>query len=235
MEWWQVLIDVDRVRFPVALLRLLAAAVMGGMIGFEREHNDQPAGFKTHIVISTGASLLMIVSVYLPLSLGDGRIGDPGRIAAQVVSGIGFLGAGAMIRMGLNVKGVTTAASIWTVAAIGLAAGAGLILEAGATAILLLFVLTVLDRLEKRIITRRDYRALVVGMKGSRIDLDLFRPVMDRFGIRIKTMNLSQSMERKTVRLRLLVKIPREIDYDRFLEEMKQVQGVYRIDIRQEL
>ena len=111
------------------LARLLLAAGLGGAIGFERELRDREAGFRTHILVCVGAALFTIVSAYGFrgfLTSGDQVVrADPTRIAAQIVTGIGFLGAGAIIRQGLSVRGLTTAATLWVVAAIGIAAGAG--------------------------------------------------------------------------------------------------------------
>jgi putative Mg2+ transporter-C (MgtC) family protein len=100
------------------LLRLLLAAVLGGAIGAERELNDQPAGLRTHMLLTIGACLFTLISAY-----GFGRGSDPSRLAAQIVTGIGFLGGGAIVRHGLTVKGVTTAASIWATASVGVATG----------------------------------------------------------------------------------------------------------------
>ena len=100
--------------------RLLLAAVLGGAIGAERELNDQAAGLRTHMLLTIGACLFTLISAY-----GFGRGTDPSRIAAQIVTGIGFLGGGAIVRHGLTVKGLTTAASIWATASVGVAVGAG--------------------------------------------------------------------------------------------------------------
>jgi putative Mg2+ transporter-C (MgtC) family protein len=107
--------------WPDALLRLFVAAVLGGAVGLERELRERQAGLRTHLVVCVGAALFTLVSAY---GFAGARV-DPTRIAAQIVSGIGFLGAGAIIRQGLNVRGLTTAATLWLVAAIGMAAGAG--------------------------------------------------------------------------------------------------------------
>ena len=125
---------------PVELemvLRLIMATAMGAIIGYQRERAAKPAGLRTHILISVGAALFTIASLY-----GFGIGADPARIAAGVVAGVGFLGAGAIIRRdeGL-VAGLTTAATIWAVAAIGLAAGAGLYLVSAVTTVLILIVL----------------------------------------------------------------------------------------------
>jgi putative Mg2+ transporter-C (MgtC) family protein len=105
------------------LLRLFVGAALGGAIGLERELRERQAGLRTHLVVSVGAALFTLVSAYGFTDWGV-RV-DPTRIAAQIVTGIGFLGAGAIIRQGLSVRGLTTAATLWLVAAIGMAAGAG--------------------------------------------------------------------------------------------------------------
>ena len=102
-------------------IRLLIAAVLGAAIGIEREARDQPAGIRTHMLVSVGSATFTVLSIYAFAGPG----GDQGRVAAQIVSGIGFLGAGAILKYGVNVRGLTTAASLWAVAAVGMAAGAG--------------------------------------------------------------------------------------------------------------
>jgi putative Mg2+ transporter-C (MgtC) family protein len=125
-------------------LRLAAGLVLGAIIGFERELHRQPAGFRTHSLVALGAALFTIVSAH-----GfAGPTVDPTRIAAQIVSGIGFIGAGTILQHRGNIRGLTTAASLWSVAAIGTAAGAGLVAMAVIGTILILVVLAVLDRIE---------------------------------------------------------------------------------------
>ena len=124
--------------------RLLVGLALGALIGFERELHRQPAGFRTHALVSLGAALFTVVSAY-------GFVGggvDPTRIAAQIVSGIGFIGAGTILQHRGNIRGLTTAASLWSVAAVGMAAGAGLLVMATIGAGLILVVLYVLDRVE---------------------------------------------------------------------------------------
>jgi len=125
-------------------LRLAVGLVLGAIIGFERELQRQPAGFRTHSLVSLGAALFTVVSAY-----GfSGDLVDPTRIAAQIVSGIGFIGAGTILQHRGNIRGLTTAASLWAVAAIGTAAGAGLYSVAVVGTILILVVLSILDRVE---------------------------------------------------------------------------------------
>ena len=131
-------------------LRLTAGLVLGAIIGFERELHRQPAGFRTHSLVALGAALFTIVSAYA----FTGPNTDPTRIAAQIVSGIGFIGAGTILQYRGSIRGLTTAASLWSVAAIGTAAGAGLLIMAVIGTLLILVVLAVLDRVEA-FVTRR--------------------------------------------------------------------------------
>ena len=126
---------------------LVCAVVLGGAIGFEREINDKPAGLRTNILICLGAATIIIIAKHLALPNSDGIT----RIAAGIVTGVGFLGAGALIRQGSGIQGLTTAASIWLVAAIGIACGAGLYLIAVAVTLLALIVLLGLSPLTKKI------------------------------------------------------------------------------------
>jgi putative Mg2+ transporter-C (MgtC) family protein len=109
----------------VLLIRLLTATILGGLIGMERESKKRAAGFRTHVLVSVGSALVMVSSEYIFSQYKGLTNLDPGRLGAQVISGIGFLGAGTIIREGANVKGLTTAASLWVVSCVGLAAGMG--------------------------------------------------------------------------------------------------------------
>jgi len=137
-------------------LRLLAGLALGAIIGFERELHRQPAGFRTHSLVSLGAALFAIISAY---GYGGANI-DPTRITAQIVSGIGFIGAGTILQSRGRVRGLTTAASLWSVAAIGTAAGTGLYILAVLGTVLILVVLSLLDRVEdfarQRFVLRPD-------------------------------------------------------------------------------
>ncbi|HEX7171040.1 MAG TPA: MgtC/SapB family protein [Candidatus Limnocylindria bacterium] len=133
-------------------LRLTVGLVLGAIIGFERELSRQPAGFRTHSLVSLGAALFTVVSAF-----GfSGSMVDPTRIAAQIVSGIGFIGAGTILQYRGHIRGLTTAASLWSVAAIGTAAGAGLYVVAVVGTLLILVILAILDRVEA--IARRRLR-----------------------------------------------------------------------------
>ncbi|WNR43116.1 MgtC/SapB family protein [Paenibacillus roseipurpureus] len=139
------------------ILRMVLAVVLGGLIGLEREWNNHAAGFRTHILVCLGSATIMLLSEYGFsdfVNEANVRI-DPSRLAAQVVSGIGFLGAGAILRNGNVIKGLTTAASVWLVAAIGLSVGAGFITGALVCTFLVLVSLYTLNKLEKHILRHR--------------------------------------------------------------------------------
>ncbi len=125
-------------------LRLTVGLALGAIIGFERELHRQPAGFRTHSLVALGAALFTIISAY---GFAGGAT-DPGRIAAQIVSGIGFIGAGTVLQYRGHIRGLTTAASLWAVAAVGMATGAGLYVLAVVGTLLILVVLALLDRVE---------------------------------------------------------------------------------------
>ncbi len=161
---------VESLPFPVweAILRLFLAFVLGSFIGFEREKRRQPAGFRTHSVLALGSSLMSILSIYIPYAYGQGSPIDPSRIASQVITGIGFLGAGAIIRIGSSIKGLTTAASLWTTAGIGLSVGAGMYVLSVLTTTLLLVTLSLMSRVEKEFIS-----------VGIRYTLDIYLEPVD--------------------------------------------------------
>ncbi len=133
------------------IIRLMLAAFLGGAVGIEREINSKAAGFRTHILVCIGSCLIMLTSMHMfDIYRGVTSV-DPGRIAAQVVSGIGFLGAGTIIRSRASVFGLTTAASLWSVAGIGLAVGSGLFIVSIFTTVLIVGSLLVLSRVQDRI------------------------------------------------------------------------------------
>ena len=194
-----------------SLLRLVLAAVLGGAIGIERELREREAGLRTHLLVSVGSALFTIVSAYgfhAFLTSGQSVVrADPTRIAAQIVTGIGFLGAGAIIRQGLSVRGLTTAATLWVVAAVGLASGAGYYSAAVITTALVLVALYPLRIVAYRVLGRfrpEDGRLLVelpVGESpGAVID------EVERSGARLEAIEVSQEGDRR--RLALDVALP---------------------------
>ena len=146
-------------------LRLLLAAVLGAAIGIEREAREQPAGMRTHMLVAVGSAAFTVLSIYGFQAPGA----DPARVAAQIVTGIGFLGAGAILKFGVNVRGLTTAASLWAVAAVGMGAGAGAWGVALGTTVIVIFSLGPLRFVEKRLFgSTRGRRHVQVSAADTR-------------------------------------------------------------------
>ena len=137
----------------VMIARVFLAFVLGGLVGFERERTQRPAGLRTHMLVAAGSACFTVASIYGFQGFGENS--DPARLAAQIVTGIGFLGAGAIFRTGDTVKGITTASSIWITAAIGILIGAGMIYLAIFTTVMTWFVLFVVKSIEMRLERRR--------------------------------------------------------------------------------
>jgi putative Mg2+ transporter-C (MgtC) family protein len=157
------------------LLKLGLAVLLGGAVGLERELSGKPAGLRTNILICLGSALLMDLSINIGIGANGVRYGDPGRIAAQVVTGIGFLGAGTILQARGAVVGLTTAATIWVVAAIGLLVGAGQYVEATGGTVLVFVVLAGLGKVERRILARHRTMGVTIRTKrGTPLD-----PIVD--------------------------------------------------------
>ncbi|MDR0624378.1 MAG: MgtC/SapB family protein [Treponema sp.] len=216
------------------LIRLGLGFLAGAIIGFERSSRHQVAGLRTHILIALGATLLMLLSIWLPQEFNSLKNGDPGRIAAQVVSGIGFLGAGAIVRLGNNIRGLTTAASLWLIAAVGLAIGAGMFIAAAAAEALSLITLFVLDIFEKRLFPSERNKILELQYKQSSPDTNETLEILKTFGVRTQSMDVNQGVGKsKGSRLRLLVSIPDVTDIAKLVKALKSAGEVARVEIKE--
>ncbi|MDR2632052.1 MAG: MgtC/SapB family protein [Treponema sp.] len=217
-------------------IRLGLGFVAGAIIGLERASQHQVAGLRTHILIATGATLLMLLSVWLPQEFLYLKNGDPGRIAAQVVSGIGFLGAGAIIRLGNNIKGLTTAASLWLIAAVGLAIGAGMFLAAGLTLIITLITLILLNPIEGRLFPKERNKLLEINLNTDKPEipeLNACLQVLRSFMVRVLSMDVAQSKGKEKVRLHLFVGIPDTTDVARLVTALKSIPQVERVELKE--
>ncbi len=172
-------------------IRLGVAFLLGAIIGVERELDNQPAGLRTNIILVMGSALAMIISVslshvYQPVG---GMGGDPARLAAQVISGIGFLGAGAILHAGVNIRGLTTAATLWTMAVVGLAVGAGFFSAAVIVTITLFIVLSVLNKLENKLFHPKTIAPITMWIKDGPPDLAEVRKIFDHKHIQLITLS----------------------------------------------
>jgi len=190
-------------------LKLLLAALAGGIIGFEREMHGRPAGLRTHLLVTLGACLMMIVSEAFYLKYGgegaDSAVRlDPSRTAAQIIAGIGFLGAGVILKEGINIRGLTTAASLWVVAGLGMSFGMGLFAPGVMATLLALFSLFFLKKLEPRI--KKD-RYLFLSVKAD-IKHDIYPDLERIFGerrLRISDLGATLDLDHQVVCYRFIV------------------------------
>ncbi|MGR6836118.1 MgtC/SapB family protein [Syntrophomonas erecta] len=212
------------------VFKLALAGILGGLIGLERESLNRPAGLRTYTLVCVGSTLAMIVSLDMYFQYYQTVNADPGRIAAQVVSGIGFLGAGTIMREGVNVHGLTTAAGLWVVACIGLAVGAGLYIPAVVTAVLILFILIYFIRFEERFTGLREYKALVILAEDRPGQVGIIGSILGDMGILIKNIQLTRLEENK-LEIELLLHLPAQISIsDVVFELSNSIKGLHNIE-----
>ncbi|QHT70278.1 MgtC/SapB family protein [Rhodocytophaga rosea] len=229
MPWIESLFTQTYIDPIQIFLRLLLSLILGGCIGWERESRRQPAGLRTHILICLGATLLMITSIYIPQTFKNFQNGDPGRIAAQVVSGIGFLGAGAIFRLGVNVKGLTTAATIWVVAAVGLSVGAGVYAGALLGTMFILFVLTTLNKVEKKYFPASHYKVLQLNFGSNKIETESLFIILEKYEIKVVSTNMQHSKDKKKTRIKLIVSLPQKTELKRLYKELNGIDNITQI------
>ncbi|HKB20554.1 MAG TPA: MgtC/SapB family protein [Gaiellaceae bacterium] len=213
------------------LVRLVVAGVLGGAIGAERELREHDAGLRTHTLVALGSALFTIVSAYawtdFNFSARNGITYDPTRITAQIVTGIGFLGAGAIIRQGLSVRGLTTAASLWVVAAIGIAAGAGYYAGAVLTTVLVLVSLWPLRIVARRILERirPGELRLEVELRANESPSVLLGPLESR-GVEVRAFEVEDARDRRRVALEVRVEHAQPESVTAELMRLEPVLGV---------
>ena len=217
------------------VIRLCLAFVAGGIIGFERSSRRQVAGLRTHILITVGAACLMLLSIWLPQQFFDLKNGDPGRIAAQVVSGMGFLGAGAIIRLGNNIKGLTTAASLWLVAAIGMTIGAGMFIAALTTEILALIALVLLNQMERKIFP--DIRKMVMEISynhSNEPDTEAILKTLKDFNIENQSAILGKSGRKKN-KICFEISVLNTTNITKMIKEIESSKDIERVEIKEKI
>lgn len=207
-----------------SVLRLVLAAALGGMIGLEREASGKPAGFRTNLLICMGAALIMELSMSMTRANGD-----PGRIAAQIVSGIGFLGAGTILHFRGNVVGLTTAATLWVVAAIGMAVGAQAYVEAMGATLLVMLTLMLLGRMEDHLIPRRPPERMIdVVLQADAAMVYEIEQVIARAGFNVETMKVEKTADALAVSYQARGK-PQ--DWDPLLKQLLSHEVVRKVEL----
>jgi len=175
----------------------------------------------------------MLLSIWIPQEIMKNQSGDPGRIAAQVVSGIGFLGAGAIIRLGNNIRGLTTAASLWFCAAVGLAVGGGMFIAAAIAEAVALFTLIFLEKLERRIFPSERLKVLDIFYKSNSTDTEKALEIIKSHKIRLQSVNIVHGSKTKGTRLQLLTGIPSNVDITEIAHNIKSLNGVVKVVIKE--
>lgn len=204
------------------LLRIGFSVLLGGIIGFERERDSQPAGLRTHMILVVGACLAMMLSVNIATTAGS----DPARLAAQVISGVGFLGAGAIMRFGFNVKGLTTATTLWTMAIVGLTVGLGYYAVASITTLVLMIILSVLDVVEKRFVRTNVIRNITVDVHDHKGIIRDVRKTMALIADQVISFSIQKSIKSKTLRLEIVARFSRSEKLENMVEQISEIEGV---------
>jgi len=212
------------------VLRIILSCVLGGLVGLERESLNKSAGFRTHILVCVGSALIMIVSQDIYNLYQNKTALDPGRIAAQVVSGIGFLGAGTIMREGASVKGLTTAATLWVVAGVGLAVGAGLYFPALVTTGVVFLTLIYLGKVEKLMAGLTHVTVLMVTAENRPGQLGRVGSYLGEKKILILNIQMRQMREDNRVIFEIDTKIPAEVSMNEVLYELSDIPGVYQVE-----
>ena len=208
------------------IMRLCLAALLGGILGLEREIHGRPVGFRTHLLVSLGAGAFMILSP-LVADMGKGIPADPGRIAAQIVTGIGFLGAGAIVKEGISVRGLTTAACLWIAAAIGMTAGAGYFMGAILISGIALFALVLLPRIET-ILRKHSYRMLEI-VTPLDADVDAIVKVVKEHKGRVLRYDMDRDYSSGTLTTTLLIRLFRREVTESYAPDI--VEAIEALDI----
>ena len=218
-----------------AIAKLLLSLVLGAIIGIERRRKGQIAGLRTFALISMGATLAMLISIYIPQEYMGLKNGDPGRIAAQVVSGVGFLGAGAIIQMKGSVRGLTTAAGIWMAACIGLAVGAGMYLISIIATLLIIFILVNIERIEQRHNFLWESKIIRVKLHGIIDDIQPLRDIISSKDVHISDEFMKFDYEEGFTIINFMVRSNCGVNVPALFREIKKQGDPISITITNEM
>lgn len=218
-----------------SIYKLILSMLLGAVVGYERRRKGQTAGVRTFSLISMGATLAMLLSIYVPQEYMGLKNGDPGRIAAQVITGIGFLGAGAIIQMKGSVRGLTTAAGIWMMAIIGMAVGLGMYLLSIFASALILFILVQLERIEKRVSRGAESRIIRISLCTILHDIAEYRKVLKRHNIHLSNFYVDYDFEANETRLNLIVLVRETTNYIDLFSQFAKLYPTKAISLANQL
>ncbi len=212
----------------IIIMRLVIILFLSGLIGWERERLDKPAGFRTHILVGVGSTIFMIVSFSMG-NLYPELMPDVGRIAAQVVSGMGFLGAGTILREGFSIRGLTTAASLWVTSAVGLAVGIGFYLLAAFGTLLVFITLNYFNRWERKISARGE-RKLFCRLDSSSTAYCDIAAIMDDCEVKIRNIDMDEDKITGHTLAVLSLKLPDNVGIEDINSALLKVEGINEIN-----
>jgi putative Mg2+ transporter-C (MgtC) family protein len=216
------------------LQRVLVAALLGLVIGLDRERQDHSAGLRTHMILVIGAALAMMISINIAVQFTDVTPnGDPARLAAQVVSGIGFLGAGVIFRYGSSVRGLTTAASLWTMAIIGMAAGLGLFLAAAGITLIIFLILTLMNYVEDRYLATYNRLHITIWANDRPGLIDDVRSYLGKERNRLSAISTERDLDSQQYILDFHVRLWKKGDSERVMEEISKIEGLRRVKVQE--
>ncbi|MFA5256144.1 MAG: MgtC/SapB family protein [Candidatus Omnitrophota bacterium] len=213
----------------IIVFRLVLSAILSGIVGFEREFHGRAAGFRTHILLCVGSTLIMLTSIHI-FDIYSGRVPvDPARLAAGVVTGIGFMGAGTIMRYKASVRGLTTATSLWVVAGIGLAVGSGLYFGAIATTLIAVIALMFFSRLEHVMIRKNWYKTIVIETKDGLEQLKKIRETLSEYGSEIHDLEADRSKDGTHMVLKFSLKLTTRLHNAHLIEDIARIEGVKNV------
>lgn len=207
------------------LFKISVSIICGSVLGIERKKRNHSVGMRTLILICASSTLLAILSYYMvEMETSKGFPGgDPTRIVAGVVSGIGFLGGGAIMHQGLNIKGLTSAAIIWTASTLGLCIGAGMYIQSGVVLIIAVFLLVILGKVEERLFPAGKSKTLHLVFDDGNVDISRVKETIERYGFIVNDLNMSHVIATKQIILRYLVKVPNKDDFSSVIDALRQI------------
>lgn len=214
-----------------SIFKLVLSLALGCCVGMERKRKGQIAGLRTFALISMGATLAMILSIYVPQEYLGLKNGDPGRIAAQVITGIGFLGAGAIIQSKGSVRGLTTAAGIWMVATIGLAVGVGMYLVSIIATALIIFILMILEMIEHRIRLGGESRIIRVRIPDIVTDITPYRLCLKNHKVQLVDVYVEYDYSAPQTRLNLVTLARETVDFIRLFDDLRKIRPTDAISL----
>ena len=221
------------ITLPAMIIRIFISMIAGFILGIERKVHLQNAGLRTHILICMSSCLMMIISLYIP-QVSQHRLqnaGDPTRIAAQIISGIGFLGGGAILRHGLNIKGLNSAATVWAAAGIGMAIGCGMAWVGIIVAVLCVICMVVFAKLESVYFPAEHSKQLELIFRNDSIDFKLLKKNLLSYGLIIMNVDFTRDIEKQKTKIIYTVRTSDNLDIIGLTESLKDIGKIEKVKL----